>query len=354
MAQIICPNCGNLIPDKAAVCPVCGQNSPLNPTIDSVPPPVMSTNTPADHQPLPHPKKKHFSPYNIGNNDEKHNNRGNRGNRGKSNRVVWIWIIILLLAGGGIGTYLYLDNKNKSKQNEHDRQEQLRRETIAGENARDEKARAEARARAEAEARKQMRRDSLDWYSFTSPDLNLLDVHGHVKSLDYSFSDDKSGPYFIFKFQQNFKFNEQGILSNITATRNNLDQITDIKQNLNDEYYSDFLNMSIEWSGDFPYIIRGYTTYYNETSTLNYINGRLKSINSDYGTQYDTSIKQTIEINPETIDRHGNWTTARVVVNGIVETYEWSDVMQEEFTKSQEVYYTYTIIREIEYYPFLH
>lgn len=339
MALFICPNCGNMISDKAPVCPKCGlanphshisdsSSAPNTPPLPPQPYNTSSADVPAEHSPLPYPEDNGYTPYS----NDNFNSSNNNGNNNRSNRALWIVIIILLIAAAGIGTYYYIDNKNQQKREETERREQHRRDSIAAEEAR-------AEALARLAALEKQRLDSIEWYSFTSPDLTLLDLHGHVKSVSYTGDVNLT---LINYFSNNFNINEDGNITNLTITRNNQGQITTIKKR--SDYMPDYYEqISIKWSGNTPKTLSGNGIDWASDEMLTYSNGSLVSTSSESGAE-GYYFSSTSTVSPLEFDNYGNWTVANITHNEVV---DGSDHGEDIETNSS----SYTIRRNITYYP---
>lgn len=297
MALTPCPRCGNPVPDKAPKCPKCGMN--LN-------------GQPNNSNPNPSPNP---SP-----------------NSNNKKRRTWIWIIVILVLIVLIAIeaiYLYCDNKAQEQEQMRIEAEQHRRDSIAAEQAR-----LEAEAR---EAAEQARRDSIDWVSFTTPDLTLLDLHGHVKSVTLSGDVNIN---LIDYCSKKFNLNENGEITNLVATRNKDGQITSIKKKYQHDDY-DIIN--IKWSGTFPKHISGNGIDWGSDETLTYSNGTLCSVYSNSWNEcYSSTTTQTVS--PTEFDNYGNWTKANLKIN---ETSDGRDCGEGIEKKS----YTKTVRRTITYYP---
>lgn len=345
MALFICPNCGNMISDKAPVCPKCGLANPHShisdsPSTPNTPPPppqpynTPSADVPAEHSPLPYPEDNGYTPYG----NDNFNSPNNNDNNNRSNRALWIVIIILLIAAAGIGTYFYIDSKNQQKREETERREQHRRDSIAAEEARLE-------ALARLAALEKQRLDSIEWYSFTSPDLTLLDLHGHVKSVSYNEQAHELS--YLYTFATSFKLNEQGQLqlSKLSASRNADGQITKVT----DPAEFDGHYMSISWSGNKPETFDGFWVEGGEYGSFEYSDGELKYIQSTGGGE-GCSFSENTSITHLETDDHGNWTKIKLSING---TNECEDAYDYQYFHQEPYSNTIIITRRIEYYPFL-
>ena len=296
MALIPCPNCGRPVSDKAPQCPHCGA-------------PLASDPNNFDHDP-----------------DSNHNNP----------RGPWIWIIIALIIIALIAVaaalyYKHTETQKREQERQRIEAEQHRRDSIAAEQAR-----LEAEAAAAAE---QARCDSLEWVNFTTPDLILLDLHGHVKSVSVS------GDIYmttLYSFSQSFNLDENGKITNLILSRNSNGQITSIKKKC--EYMPDYYDqLTIKWTGETPSQLNGNGIDWASEQSLTYSNNRLiSSYSDDYAECWH--FMTTNSISPTECDEYGNWTKATVKTNVTQDGHECGEGIEKNT-------YSKTVRRTITYYP---
>ncbi len=180
MALIICKGCGGRVSTRATVCPKCG--CPVSESMagqrdeslrDSATANESSLNTATPHvskaKPSARPSVASPFPDDI-----------------KPKRSPWaviaIVIVLLVVAGGG---YFAYDKHQKALAEETAIAEQHRQDSIA-------------EAKALAEQAEAARQDSLKKVNMTTPDMDMCELHGDVKSLSpatFSFPDYKIKKY---------------------------------------------------------------------------------------------------------------------------------------------------------------
>ena len=293
MALIPCPHCGRPVSDKAPKCPHCGAS-------------LASAPKNFDHD---------------------------SDSNGNNPRGPWLWIIIalIIIALISVAAALYY-NHTETQKREQERQrieaEQARRDSVAAEIA-----------RLKAEAAEQARRDSIEWVNFTTPDLILLDLHGHVKSVSVS------GNVYIttlYSISQSFNLDKNGKITNLILSRNSNGQITSIKKK--SKYWPDFYDQyTIKWTGETPSLLSGNGIDWASEQSLTYSNNRLISTYSENDAE-GWNFMTTKSISPTECDEYGNWTKATVKINEIRD----GDIHGEGIEKNT---YTETVRRTITYYP---
>ncbi len=270
MALTNCPQCGHTISDKAKQCPNCGceiasaDNELQQPPYD-----------PEDIEPKP-----------------------------KSN-LKWLLIAIaVVLVGGAAGYYFY---------SEHKRQEEA---NLAAEQARLDSI---ALAQAEAARLDSLRQDSIERRNFTTPDLALMELHGHVTQCYW-----KSEARNSERYTGTFDFSEDGSLTSRGISRNKAGQIKTMK------YYTEYDSISkvysYTWANDRPSKVY-YQIYYpydidSGSLTFHYDNDGLLIKLTEARKEYpDISYRndQTVYSDYE-FDEMGNWIKRKVSWS-----YEWKN-----------------------------
>lgn len=135
MALINCPQCGHMISDKAKACPKCGYvlNNEQAKPVENI-------------------------------DDEESESQFDDCTPQQGGGLKWILIVLaILVIGGGVGYYFYADNKAKKEI------------ALAAEQARLDSI--------EAARLDSIRQDSIAFYEFTSNDLKIFDVKGHVQEM---------------------------------------------------------------------------------------------------------------------------------------------------------------------------
>ena len=292
MALIPCPHCGRPVSDKAPKCPHCGAS-------------LASAPNNFDHD---------------------------SDSNGNNPRGPWLWIIIalIIIALIAVAAALYY-NHTETQKREQERQrieaEQARRDSVAAEIA-----------RLKAEAAEQARRDSIEWVNFTTPDLILLDLHGHVKSVSVS------GDFYIttYSISQSFNLDENGKITNLILSRNSNGQITSIKKKC-ELMPDDYDQYTIKWTGETPSHLSGNGIDWASDESLTYSNNRLiSSYSDDYAECWH--FMTTNSISPTECDEYGNWTKATVKTNVTQDGHECGEGIEKNT-------HTKTVRRTITYYP---
>lgn len=202
MALIPCPRCGNQISDKAAKCPHCGFK--------------------------PSTEKTKMTLHDDTCNQEPHKSSNTQ------NKLLLIFLSVITIAIICAGVWLGIDYKQKKDvEAENLRLEQLRREQIRQDSI--------IAARKEAARQDSIRQDSIARRNFTSPDLALNELHGHVKRCVWSRVSD-------WDYQTVFSYTYDGVLVNSKGefyhkyTRNKQGQIISDQEEFCETAYKWFKN----------------------------------------------------------------------------------------------------------------
>ncbi|MCI6160263.1 MAG: hypothetical protein MR681_02860 [Prevotella sp.] len=182
----------------------------------------------------------------------------------------------------------------------------------------------------------QMVQDSLDYVNFTTPDLMLFNVKGHVKEVDY----DEVAPC-VITFDENglvsscpchdedldFTFKDgKAIGKNFSSKRNAKNQLTRYayEPNIRENYwYLDVYEMTYNDKGQVKTIEHGgWETDSKQTFTYN-AEGLCTQIVHDYGIEATSGVR-TITYTYTKFDSHGNWTERNAKTHE-EETNEWKD-----------------------------
>lgn len=277
-------------------------------------------------------------------------------------RNPWIWVIpgviILLLVGGGIYAYFYIKEKE-----DRERKERL-------EEKEEEEARRQAIADSIAEAERLQALDDSLRLHFTTPDLDFLDLKGHVASVHTRIGNCDGN------------LDVMSMLLNETTIQYDYDgSFTDLPADL-DRYSTGRPSISRNPGGMVSRIMFR-LDYGDDTYTLDWSGKRLTSITdaTDEGSVWRQTCSSGSSSAPQTAsytyrssdgsyttdlsfsftyydqDEYGNWRKADVSATGSTryETQEWDDYYQEWNTRTQTepLNYTYTIERFINYHEYI-
>jgi len=283
----------------------------------------------------------------------------------------WLWAIpvaiIVLLIGGGIYAYFYMQHKHEKEQAE------LREEQEAEEEARLEREKAIADSIAY--------NDSLR-LNFTSPDLAMFNLKGHVKSVMTKRDNYDGGQSIMLMLfnDKNISFDYDGNCTSLaselgSATTPSIsrsgDYITDIDFNYSYDSEDDY---SFTWSGNRITNAKNifnngsysdsYTAYDgNDPASIS----QTYTWTSDYDSYSSNKHTITFTITYSDRDEYGNWTKAQVSGSG-TETRKWSEEERHEYwngyywdysttnvpkTETENVNFSYTITRYIDYHEYV-
>lgn len=276
-------------------------------------------------------------------------------------RNPWLWIIpgviILLLVGGGIYAYFYIKEKE-----DRERKERL-------EEKEEEDARRQAVADSIAEAERLQALDDSLRLNFTTPDLDFLDLKGHVSSVHTRIgnSDGNIDIMSMLLNETTIQYDYDGTFSDLPA---NLDRYSTGRPSISRN--PDGMVSKIMFRLD----------YGDDTYTLDWSGKRLTAITdaTDEGSVWRQTCSSGSSSAPHTasytyrssdgtyttdlsftftyydLDEYGNWRKADVSATGSsrYETQEWDDYYQEWNTRTQTEpqNYTYTIERFINYHEY--
>lgn len=301
MALIPCPRCGRPVSDKARQCPHCGALFPL------------PGNMPTDQS---------------------------RKDRPKNKSALWVILSIAACILIAAGAYFFFINDGSSV-NDHTNSSKsmssLYSDSIP---AADEKSSTAIlnEAQFEADAQKsatQARNEATEWDDFTTPDLVLLDLHGHVKSVDYADDGFYFNKYLFLLSEDKYNLDQKGRITNLNCVRNNKNQIAKIY----DPDGSSELELS--WQGNFPEIINYNGINEGGDARLYYYHDQLKYFATNcIGGSGGFVTRERIVISPIKFDNRGNWTKAEIIIEGS------STAASTQKTNEKE-----TIERTITYYP---
>ena len=149
MALINCPQCGHMISDKAKACPKCGYvlNNEQAKPVENI-------------------------------DDEESESQFDVCTPQQGGGLKWILIVLaILVIGGGVGYYFYADNKAKKEI------------ALAAEQARLDSIEAARLDSIEAARLDSIRQDSIARRNFTTPDLAIKELHGHVAKCEWLYGD---------------------------------------------------------------------------------------------------------------------------------------------------------------------
>ena len=310
MALIKCPSCGKNISDKAPYCPHCGlilskqdapgkSNLPDAPTMPSEIPENMEYTDPSIYDDNPEPRK--------------------------DRRLILIVVIFLvLLAGGTTSYYFYAKKKAQTAAFA----EKARLDSIAAVEA----ARLDSIAAVEAARLDSIRQDSI-YRNFSTYDLAVFNLHGHVKSVKLIegeigmttfeiFAEESKEDYYSFDVNGNcttpkkrpdeyflgFKYDKQGKIVGSRFVESGGCPTHEIKWDKNMRVIREFSSYGMHWIE--------YEYRYSETGDL--LSVRIQEV----GNQQFQDVKSVIFTILER-DRWGNWTKRKASISGRSEHYDY-------------------------------
>lgn len=338
MALISCPRCGNDISDKAPVCPKCGLPTPHS---------YLSDKSSTTEQ------RSLDSNQNSKGNASNLNNSSSSPSTPDNNRRRLIYLIIIPIFFGliaAIAIYIFATRQDDNPENQNQKDlilsEKEYCDSIISDHSSSDYSSSEhsdySYTSLDEDALKsleQARREATSYDDFTTPDLILFDLHGHVKSVSFGFS---SSLYYFLAISEEFHFNKNGTLTqqsgkdHISIRRNTHSQPIELE--------NDPIKLSIKWNNNFPSNCELSSFNEGQEVSLSYYHGQLKKIESRYlGGNGGFTTTEAAIITPIQFDDHGNWIKAKIRTVG----YEGGGNSLENYKPIDE---ENTISRTITYY----